>query len=336
MSATIGTLGRGADLPYQLQLDDHVTRVAWSADGRHLASATIGGDTVVCRPSDGGRVVHLDRHELGVLDLDWHGDRLLLGGQDGRVARWDVDDAAAVTAWSGRGWVSSVAWSPRGDHWAAAAGRQVVLDGRAVGELDATVTDVAWTPDGTRVGVSTYGGVRWYDAATGEETRRFGWKGSLLALALAPNGRWLAGGAQDASIHLWRLWSGEELQMTGYAAKVDVLAFDPGSRWLAVGTVGEVNLWDFAGKGPRGTRPKRLDGFTRRVTAVAWSGTPAAPVLAAAGADGTVGVWTVGRSARRIVDWTVEDEATALAWHPDGRQLAIGTGGGRVGVLRVG
>lgn len=334
--STAGTVVDRATLPYELRLDDHVTRVAWSADGIHLACATIGGDTVVTRPLDGGRVVQLDRHEPGVLDVDWRDDELLVAGQDGRVTRWSAATDTATEVWRGRGWVQAVAWSPVASHWAAAAGRTVVFDGVAVDELDATGTDVVWTPDGRRVGVATYGGVRWYDGTTGAPERRFDWKGSLLALAMAPNGRWLAGGAQDASVHLWRLWSAEELQMSGYPAKLEVLAFDPGSRWLAVGSVGELNLWDFAGKGPRGSRPKRLDGFERRITAVAWTGPPSAPVLAAACADGTVAVWTVGKAVKRVARYAFDDEPGALAWHPDGRHLAFGTGAGRVGVLRVG
>ena len=249
-------------LRYELRLDDHVTRVAWCPTGagsRAPRSAANPWSPARCL---GATVVQLARHELGVLDLDWHGDRLLVAGQDGRVARWSADDDASEDVWRGPGWVHAVAWSPTGEHWAAVAGRTVVLDGGAVGELEASGTDLAWTPDGRSVGVATYGGVRWFDGATGAAGRRFDWKGSLLALAVAPNGRWLAGGAQDASIHLWRLWSGDELQMTGYAAKLDVLAFDPSSRWLAVGTVGEVNLWDFSGKGPRGSRPSASTGST--------------------------------------------------------------------------
>jgi WD40 repeat protein len=98
----------------------------------------------------------------------------------------------------------------------------------------------------------------------------FEWKGSLLGLAVSPNGRWACAGSQDATVHLWKLWSGDELSMSGYAAKVERLAFSPEGQWLAVGCLGGLTVWDFSGKGPSGRAPASGDVHDRHIEAIVW------------------------------------------------------------------
>jgi WD40 repeat protein len=64
--------------------------------------------------------------------------------------------------------------------------------------------------------------------------RRFEWKGSILRLAWSPNGRFVATGDQDSTVHFWFEEDRRDLQMSGYPTKVREL-WNAASRYLATG-----------------------------------------------------------------------------------------------------
>jgi WD40 repeat protein len=326
----------GWAVAWTLQLLDHVSALSVSPDGRLLVAGSLGGDTVVANTMTGSVTAKLAEHPLGVLCAGWapDGSRVAVGGQDGVLAIADPD-GHSPGVYRGDGWVSSLAWSPPGDRIAAAIGRSVV-----VMDVDATVTAtypdhpstvtcLAWAPNGRRVAAGCYGGVAVYDPVRDAgPVRRLAWKGSLLALAYSPDGKWLVSGNQDASVHLWRLANTEELEMSGYAAKVEHLAFDPTGRWLAVAGVGETSVWDMAGKGPSGRRPTSLAGHARRVTALAWD--TKGVRLATGSADGFIAIWRPARAAQPEAVVDAQDTVTQLVWLPGDDAILAATGDGRV------
>jgi CobW/HypB/UreG, nucleotide-binding domain/WD domain, G-beta repeat len=196
-------------------------------------------------------------------------------------------------------------------------------------------TAAAWSADGTRVGVSAYGGINWYDTAQlsdPQPKRVFAWKGSLLSLAVSPTGRWACGGAQDQSIHVWKLWSGDDLQMTGYPSKIEHIEFRHDGRWMASACLAEVTLWDFGGKGPDGTAPAAGTAHERHITALAWE--PTGDRLATVAADGRLAVWSSPRKAGKSMTpvWVAEDPtgAASVAWLPAGGGVLVGRADGTV------
>ena len=146
------------------------------------------------------------------------------------------------------------------------------------------------------------------------------WQGSLLLARVTPDGRWVASGNQDASVHVWRLWSGEDAEMAGYPEKVDTQAFDCTSRWMANGGTTEVHLWDFSGKGPMGRSPRTLPGHDAQLSALAWQ--PTGDLLASAGREGGVAVWSPGAPGpargRARIRTDAGVRVTGLAWSRDG------------------
>jgi WD40 repeat protein len=153
-------------------------------------------------------------------------------------------------------------------------------------------------------------------------------------MAISPNGKWVASGNQDSSVHVWRLWSGDDFQMTGYPAKVETISWDFYSRLLAVGNVGDVTVWDFSGKGPQGTEPRALDGFQRRVTLVAFQHRSA--LLAAGSADGLLAFWEPLRSKHARDTVAFDAEISALSWSPDDSAILVGCAAGHVALLPAG
>jgi WD40 repeat protein len=159
------------------------------------------------------------------------------------------------------------------------------------------------------------------------------WKGSTLVVAWSPDGRYIATGDQDATVHFWVVKSGEDLQMWGYPTKVRELSWDGASRYLATGGGPAVTVWDCSGKGPAGTTPLSLEAHEDYVSALAFQG--AGPLLASGGEDGIVALWRPGASKMPRALENLGAAVSGLAWSPDDRAVAAGGEDGGVAALEA-
>ena len=271
-------------------IGEHVIALAWApfAGAPLLAAAAVGGPITIFG-LDGHVAGRLPGHSFGTTALAWRPGTATLAsaGQDGKVRLWDVARGVEVAALDGgAAWVERLAWSPDGAWLATAAGRKLRLwgpDGVLVREYPAhasTIADIAWVtpafitaelrPTQPVLVAATYGGITLWSPDQAEPLARFEWKGSSLVLAPSPDGRYIATGDQDASVHFWIVADGHDLQMSGYPTKVRQLSWDPTARYLATGGGASVTIWDCGGAGPEGTRPKVLDWHTDYVSAVAF------------------------------------------------------------------
>ncbi|MGX1855511.1 WD40 repeat domain-containing protein [Streptomyces sp. NPDC055299] len=278
--------------------------VALSARGELVAVAGAEGTVTVL---DAAREAKIGAWELpgGALSvaLAPNARALVATGPMG-YARWRPEDGRTTVRETGR-WSSAAAWADN-DRVAVASGRRALVlgpDGKelwATGPAASTVTDLAWQRQGRRLAVAAYGAVRCHERHTTKPVVTYPYVGSHLALAIAPTGRWICSGNQDASIHIWRTRDGSELTMSGYPEKVSRLAFDDTGFWLAADGAPDVTVWDFSGNGPAGTAPRSLRCH-ETVTALTWR-PGAAGHLASGGADGTVALWhaTAGRPQQRL------------------------------------
>ena len=321
-------------------LGDYVAVVEVSSEGSVLAGS-LAGDAVILDGS-GAAVVKLAEHPLGVLSGAWSpdGSRCGIGGQDGMVRV--VDGCGKVlTAVNLGDWVGAMAWSQDGTYLAAAAGRRLAIfgsDGALVhhfAPVSSTITAVAWATNGRRVGVTSYGGTTWFEPGRlpdEQPCRKHDFAGSPLSLVVAPNGKWCCAGFQDASIHLWKLWSGDDLSMSGYPAKVEHLAFRDDSHWMASACLDELTIWDFSGRGPNGTRPASGTAHEGHISAMAWE--PAGSSLLTGGSDGRIVLWPSPRSIKHRHKPTVvietEVAVSKVAWMPDGTNIVVGYADGTV------
>lgn len=348
------TFGKPAKKPadrlapvWQGAVPDHAIDLSWSPDGKQLAVAAVSGPVVVF-DADSGRVLHeLTGHGFGTAAVAFHPTQPVLAtcGQDGKARVWDTafgqERAALSAGMGGAAWVDRLAWSPDGKLLATSAGKKVRLWEFATGTLmqeyagyGGTVADLAWLTGTTRLAVAAYGGVTVYDPVACAPPRKYEWKGSPLKLAWSPTGAVLAHGNQDASVHFWYADSGRELHMSGYPAKVRDLSWDFSGRFLATGGGDAVCVWDCGGNGPEGTQPKMLTGHAGTVSAVAWQ--RRGFLLASGDAAGRVCLWQPANRSPLLGGATFEGtEASAVAWSPDDKRLAVGSGAGAVGMFRV-
>ncbi|WP_219418835.1 WD40 repeat domain-containing protein [Pseudonocardia nigra] len=202
-----------AALPWTVDVGEPV--VACDAVPGGIAAGGSEG-TIAVVDLDGTRRLRLDLGDflLG-LAVSPDGTRLAAGG-GGRIAIWDLDDGRRLAEHSAR-WCATLAWTARSDRLAVGDGKRVrVLDRdgapRSVSApLASTVTGLAWMRrDGRRVAAAAYQGVTILEPESDRVVERLPAPGAIAGLAVAPNGRWVVGGSQDATLHGWKVPGGDD------------------------------------------------------------------------------------------------------------------------------
>src|SRR5688572_7016147 len=325
-----------ASLPF----DDYVVDCAWSPDGKSLALAGGEGKVALINAADTFALNVIGEHLLGTLAVAWQpgAQRFATAGQDGAVALWDAA-GAPVKRWKpGMAATQSLVYSPDGATLASAAGKVVSLwsaDGEKLHTFaPAASTAVALSFDrpGTDLGVALNGELAVHRIEKSRyETRRYKWPAACLTVNFSGNGRFLASGMADGSLHFWNRSTGKDSQMRGYDGKLQLVGWSDNSRYLASCTGNDVVLWDFSGRGPEGTRPVMLSGHTDRVDSFHWQ--PGGEHIVTGGRDWRLSLWRPGKSPQPIDVQMVDSEISVVRWSPDGKRVAVGEKQGRVTIF---
>jgi roadblock/LC7 domain-containing protein len=185
------------------------------------------------------------------------GRLLATGGSDKTTRLWDPATGAQLRTLTGyNGGVSGVAFSPDGrllatasaDYmvrvWDPATGKHL----RILTVLSIMSFGVAFSPDGRLLATADRDGTaRVWDPATGEQLRTLkGHAGAVLGVAFSPDGRLLAAASYDKTARVWDPATGEQLRtLTGHDGAVTGVAFSPDGRLLATASAdGKVRVWD--------------------------------------------------------------------------------------------
>ena len=260
------------------------------------------------------------------------GKRLATGSEDNTAKVWDaVTGKELLTLSSHSGTVWSVAWSPDGERlatgsddktakvWDAGTGEELlILKGHYLG-----VNSVAWSPDGKRLatGSSADNTAKVWDATMGRELLTLsGHSGTVHSVAWSPDGKRLATGSEDKTAKVWDATTGMELlTLSGHSRDVESVAWSPDGKRLATGSLdGTAKVWD----ADTGKELLTLSGHSGTVHSVAWS--PDGKRLATGSEDKTAKVWDV-TTGKELLTLSGHSFVYSVAWSPDGKRLATGT-----------
>src|SRR5271166_4934539 len=286
--------------PVYPQHEGQVSAVAWSPDGKTLASGSSDQTVKLWDLATGKLFATLQGHTETVYSVAWSpdGKTVASGSFDKTVKLWESATGKLLATLQGHtGEVESVAWSPDGKILASGSRDETVRLWESVtGKLLATlqghtdaVYSVAWSPDGkTLASASGDKTVKLWDAATGKLlTTLRGHTDAVYSVAWSPDGKTLASGARDLAIKLWEAATGKLLTtLQGHTNAVSSVAWSPDGKILASASTDlAVKLWEAA----TGKLLTTFQGHTDMVYSVAWS--PDGKTLASGSADKTVKIW---------------------------------------------
>jgi len=305
-----------------------VTSIAFSPDGRTLASTHKGGEAGIIRFWDVAtrrRVELLPPLDLEIYIVAFSPDgRALATAYDSTVILWDTAARESVAHLKHEGAVVGMSYSPDG---------KLILTGGHSGAI--TLWDISTRPQ---------------PAKTREVS---GSTKKVMAVAFSPDGQSVAACFEDGTVKMWDKELNDERVLAEGGEAGDLppsttLAFSPDGRLLAVGLRkdfddadprvhfggGFIRLWRIRteGGGPRLEELPPLKGHRGDITSLAFS--KGALTLYSSSDDGAAKLWdTISfREVVSVLDETTE--TTASAFSPDGRLLASGDERGNVRLLR--
>ncbi|MET9064193.1 NB-ARC domain-containing protein [Streptosporangium sandarakinum] len=138
---------------------------------------------------------------------------------------------------------------------------------------------------------------------------------AVSAVAIAPDGTWLASGSNDKTVRLWTAEGSQRAVLRGHTSWVGAVAIAPDGTWLASGADDRtVRLWN-----ADGTERAILNGHSDCVDAIAIA--PDGTWLASGSKDGTIRLWSLDGTERAVLRGHA-GPVRAVAIAPDGTWLA--------------
>jgi WD40 repeat protein len=342
-----------------------VENLAHSPDGRRIVASFgsfnqggIGWARIVDAATGEQIGETIPGHENGVWSVAFSpgGRQVALTSAD-LIELWDVASRKPVVSLRGHtGFIYTVTFSPDRKYIASGGWDKTVrLWDRASGRLvrtfvghEGSVREVRFSRDSRQiVSASEDKCIKiWSVSSDREFATLYGHEHYAQSACFSPDGHHIVSGGLDRTTKIWFAAESNQLTFYGHDGWVNHVAFGPDSRQVATGSYtfarGKfLQVWDPVTGEPKLTFPT----VTMPVQGIAMN--PEGRRLAAIGLDATVGVWDSAtgqrllsikepgpiaaapirsHSERRMWVKELQLSSRALAYSPDGRQLAVSEG----------
>ena len=285
-----------------------VEGVAFSPDGKHIATASSDGTARVWDAATGHPVVTLKGHAAKVTCVAFSpdGTRIATASFDGTAKVWDAASVgqALLTLKGHTNRINAIAFSPDGSRIATASvdGTARIWEWEAMSEgavlltlvgHTAEVTDIAFSPpDGTLIATASFDGTaKIWDAASGGQALLTleGHNNRVNAITFSPDGDRIATASNDGTAKVWDATTGQALlTLKRHTDWVTDIAFSPNGTCIATASLDKTAKLCNA---EFGQTLLTLKGHTDWVTGIAFNqdGTR----VATSSVDGTARVWEV-------------------------------------------
>jgi serine/threonine protein kinase/WD40 repeat protein len=310
-------------------LEGDVAAVAWSPNGRFLATSGPNNTINILNTADWSEVTQLSSSG-SVLAWSPNSEQVLIGSRSGMVTLWSIADAEPNGSWADHGsGITAVAWSPDGTQFASGSSDDQVRV-YTIGDSSAPqpifrnngVFDIAWSSDNNLILTAGQDGLVRLQMVDGTQARTLSQScsGSGATQAAWLDGETAAVGSTDGRIRICALDArSPEQELGGHADVMELVWLPENGSFVSVGGRDRtVQLWQRA-DGSRTAVSYAFAGY-EQATVVEWS--PSGEQLAIGTEAGTVVIWS---RITELIESVTGGHATgvrSVAWSPDGRFIA--------------
>ena len=224
----------------------YITHIAWSPDGRFLASPSRDKTIRIWDVARGECTAVLEGHTSTVYSVAWSPDgrKMASSSEDKTVRIWDTETWEILAMLEEHKLeVGAVAWSPDGHRLASCSGDGTIciwnvetLETQKLISHTALVWSVEWSPSGSLLASGSYDDtITLWNMGTGEVFRTLtGHEKDVYGITWSRNGQWVASASEDRTIRIWNGQTGKEIAiLEGHNNDVTFVSFSFNDTVLA-------------------------------------------------------------------------------------------------------